>query len=321
MIRPLVLLALLLAAGPALAAQQLIGSYAVIDLPDGFRESRQFTGALWPEGYASIVVTELPGEAYAKVAEGLLADPAALAGQGILLDTAEETRRGDHDAVIGRGRQRVGGQPYDKWLLLVGAPHVALLVVAQMPTVLADEARQAKIEAALASIRIAAERDDPRDALPFTFGETERFRLLRALSGSAALLTDTAYDGPAPAGALFVIGSSLGTGCDPWRDGEHAFAQQALESLNQVDDLAIETTYKAPVGTDDAVVTEATGTMEGEPVIVVQTLRFRDCAYLRTVGIGPAADRATYRAEFATLAARVAWKPEAATAMPAARNE
>lgn len=295
----------------AFASQQLTGSHAVIDLPLGFEESREFTGALWQEGQASILVTELPADVFATVAEGLLADPAALADQGIMLDMVEEVALGEHEAVIGRGRQQVGSQPFEKWLLLAGSPQVTLLVTAQMPSLLATERRKDKVEAALASIRIAPDRSDPRGILPFTFGETERFRFMRALSGRAALMTDTAYEGTPETRPVFVIAASTRTNCDAWADGTHAFAREAAESLQRVEDLAISDTFDREVGGGAGVVTEATGTVGGEPVIVVQTIRFRDCSYLRTVGIGPATNEALYRAEFAMLAARASWKPQA----------
>jgi|GEM_PF-3048293 len=317
--RWLLVLALLLGVLPASAEQQqLTGSYAVIDLPEGFEESTQFTGAIWQEGYASILVSELPAEAYAPVAEGVLADPMALAGQGIALEIVRETEQGPHKGIIGHGRQRVGTQPFDKWALLVGAPHVTLLVTAQMPSVLATDARKETVETALASIRVAETRSDPRAALPFTFVETERFRFLRALSGSAVLLTDPDAEGEAGAKPLFVIGSSLSNDCTAWEKDPQAFAKLALESLRQVENPLIATTFAGPIGDDQGLVTEATGTMGGTEVIVVQTLRFRDCAYLRTVGIGPAANAALLRAEFATLAAKAGWKPEADEPAPAA---
>tara|TARA_R110002096_G_scaffold43171_4_gene116369 strand:- start:714 stop:1658 length:945 start_codon:yes stop_codon:yes gene_type:complete len=311
MSRILCLCLALLAGFPAVAATQLTGSYTVIDLPEGFEESQQFSGALWPKARASILITELPPNAFEPVAQGLLADKAALSDQGILLDETEEIRQGDSKALIGRGSQQVGGQPFDKWLLLIGAPHVTLLVTAQIPTVLASPARRAKIETVLKSIAIAEKRSDPRKVLPFTFGETERFRFIRALSGSAALLTDAAYIGDPEHRPLFVIAASLGQDCRLWADGVHQFAENAAASVNQVQDLKISATYDARLGTDGGVVTEAAGQMNGQPVLVVQSIRFRDCSYIRTVGIGPVAEEALYRAEFAMLASKVTWQTAA----------
>jgi len=310
MIRCLMIVFALLAVSPVSAAQQLTGSHAVMELPDGFEESREFIGALWREAQASILVTELPAEAFEPVAEGLREDPAALSDQGVQLDTVEATALGPHQALIGRGRQQAGAQAFEKWLLLAGSPQVTLLVTAQIPSRLATPQRVEKIEAALASIRIAPERGDPRGILPFTFGETQRFQFARALSGRAALMTDTAYEGAAGARPVFVIAASPGANCEAWSDGTHAFAAEAMASLQRVEDLAVADSYDARIGGGPAVVTEATGTVGGEDVIVVQTIRFRDCAYLRTVGIGPAANEALYRAEFDMLAAGAGWKPK-----------
>lgn len=314
MIRWLAMILVALSVSPATAAQQLTGSYAVIDLPDGFEESRSFTGALWREAQASILVTELPADAFGAIAKGLLEDPAALSDQGIELDTVEDASLGEHKAVMGRGRQVVGPQPFEKWLLLAGAPQATLMVTAQMPTTLATPARKQKIEAALGSIRIAPERDDPRDILPFIFAETDRFRFMRSLSGSTALMTDQSYEGPSGTRPVFVIAASMGASCEAWSEDAHAFAREAVTSLERVEDLAIGKTFDAGVGGDEGIVTEATGTVGGEPVLVVQTMRFRDCAYLRTVGIAPAASEALYRAEFDSLADGAGWKPEAGSA-------
>lgn len=303
---------LLCAANPATAEPtQLTGSHALIELPEGFVQSPQFTGAIWEDGKASILVTELPAEAYKAVADGLLADPTALQDQDILLDKTRVITLGEHQAVLGTGRQLVDAQPFDKWLLLVGAPHVTLLVTAQAPTIMMKPERIAKIEAALHSIRVAPDRGDVRAALPFVFGETRRFRFLRALSGNAALLTDTAYSGEAGHRPLFVVTTALSQDCDAWADGVHAFAEKAAQSIGQIKDLAIADTHDARLGMDRGVVTEGEGMMNGRKVVVVQTFRFRDCAYLRTIGIGPANEEAVYRAEFAMLAARVCWRPAA----------
>ncbi len=299
-----------LPAGAIAAPVHLVGSYATIDLPDGFEESRQFTGVAWPDGLATIQVTELPANAFGTVANDMRANSDVLAKKKILLDTIKDIQQGGHKAMIGRGRQQLEGQWVEKWMLLIGAPQVALLVTAQMPTLLAQPDRMAKIEAVLASIRIAAKRSNPGTNLPFTMGETERFRFQRALSASTVLLTEPAYTGETNRQPMFVVSASDATHCDDGKDDPHAFANRALASLRRVQDLAITTTYDGPIGNDTGIINEATGAMAGQQVIVVQTLRFGDCGYLRTIGIGPAADAAAYRGEFTALAAQVGWKPE-----------
>jgi hypothetical protein len=291
----------------------LVGSFATIDLPDGFEESRQFTGVIMPEGHATILVTELPAAAFETLANDMLTSPEALAKKNIQLDSVNKIRQGEHKALLGRGRQTLEGQSVEKWILVIGAPQATLLITAQIPTLLARPDRVARMEAALASTRVAAARSVPRTDLPFTMGETERFRLQRALSANTVLLTEPAYTGPANQQPIFVIAASDATDCTDGKDNPHAFANRALAGLSRVRDLAITTTYDGPIGKDAGIITEATGVMADQKVIVVQTLRFSDCGYLRTIGIGPAADAAVYRGEFAALAAQVGWqaKPSA----------
>ena len=290
-----------------------MGSFATIDLPDGFEESRQFTGVIMPEGHATILVTELPAAAFETLANDMLTSPEALAKKNIQLDSVNKIRQGEHKALLGRGRQTLEGQSVEKWILVIGAPQATLLITAQIPTLLARPDRVARMEAALASTRVAAARSVPRTDLPFTMGETERFRLQRALSANTVLLTEPAYTGPANQQPIFVIAASDATDCTDGKDNPHAFANRALAGLSRVRDLAITTTYDGPIGKDAGIITEATGVMADQKVIVVQTLRFSDCGYLRTIGIGPAADAAVYRGEFAALAAQVGWqaKPSA----------
>jgi hypothetical protein len=304
------LVALLVVSGVASARQvHLAGSYAVIDLPGDFEESRQFTGATSPSSHAAILITELPADSFQVVAAKLLSNAQALSEKNIQLDSLKETHQGPHAALIGRGRQMIGDQSVDKWLLLIQSPKTAMLVTAELPTILATPERTAMVESALASVRVADIRQDARTVLPFTLGETERFHYERALSANTALLTEPAYTGELARQPIFVITASRAADCGDGKDDMHAFANRTLAGIHRVKDLAITKTYDGPIGSDTGVVTEATGTMAEQDVVVMQTLRVRDCTYLRTIGIGLASDAEAYRAEFARLAAQVGWKP------------
>jgi hypothetical protein len=302
-------LALAILPGQALAKQvQLVGSYAVMDLPDGFEESRQFTGAISPSSHATILVTELPAGSFKAVAAKLLSNAKALAEKNIQLDTLKEIRQGQYPALLGRGRQQIDEQPVEKWLLLIEAPQTAMFVTAELPTLLATPDRIAAIDAALASIRVADIRSDPRGALPFILGETERFHFDRALSANTALLTEPTYTGEVSLQPIFVVTASKAADCNDGKDDMHAFANRALAGVHRVKDMTITNTYDGPIGKDTGIISEATGTMADKEVFVMQTFRVRACTYLRTIGIGPAADGDAYRAEFVKLAAQVEWK-------------
>jgi len=299
--------------------QQLRGSYVMMDLPEGFEEDKGFPGVVWPDVEASILITELPADAYNAVSKGLLQDPDALAEEGIELDATLGIDQNGHSAVIGRGRQLVGGHPFAKWLLLVQAPHVTLLVTAQAPLLLLTEPRRAVIEETLASIRISETRSNPREALPFVFESTERFVLFQVVSNNSAVLLERGPFEDESFRPLFAIGSSLGGDCTAWANGRLVYAEQIIRSMQQAANVTALSSREEQIGSDPAVATEAEATWDGKPVALFQTIRFRNCQYLRTIGIAPLAEAAAYRQEFAKLVAGIDWRAPASEA-PQTKN-
>jgi hypothetical protein len=317
------IVACLLAAATALTGnaqaemRQLRGSYIQIDVPAGFEESTQFSGLLWADASASVLVVELPVEAFGPVSKDLLSNPSVLSAQGIALTQRETLSLGGVPAQLGHGQQKVGGQTMQKWLLLAGAPKATYIITAQIPTELATPERAARMGQVLRSVRFANARTDPRAVLPFTFAESEHFRFDRTLSGSAALLVDGSHESEPEDRPLFIIAASLGPDCQAWAANRRRAAEEILRSIAKATNIAGISHTDLQLGGDPAILTTANLTMDDRPKTLVQTLRFRDCRYLRTVGIAPAAQGADYRQEFAELAKGVRWRaPKEATPMP-----
>jgi len=301
---------------PSAAPLQLRGSFIVIDPGEEFVEADLFAGLVWADARGSILIGELPADAYASMARSLLEDGGALFGEGIELDRRGKTRVDGHPAVLSRGRQQVGVHAFEKWFLMVNTPQATLMITGQMPTVFATPKRMRRMDEAFASIAIAAERDDPRAALSFTFRETDRFRHLRTMSGSAVLLSDVEYSGNKPSQPLFVIATSQGQSCAALETGVRAIAEDRLRSLRRVSNLRRMISTDAVLGTDRGVVTEARGESEGASVLVVQTFRVNGCRYARTVGIAPLSAAELYRAEFTELANGFAWREQIPPPLP-----
>ena len=318
----LVLLPPLVQAQSAAPAEpvHLRGSYVLMDLPPGFVEDPNVSGATWVEAQASILVTELPVDAFKAISDGLINDPKALLGDGIELHAAANVVQHGHPGVLAQGRQQVAGNLLTKWLLLIGAPHVTVLVTAQAPTILVNPERQAVIDRALASIRVSATRDDPRDSLPFVFAESERMQFARILSGTTALLIARGEDKGEAVRPIFAIGTSLGNDCSPWADGKTQFAEQLIGSMKRTENLADVASRKAEIHGHPALLTEATATWHAHPVALFQTISFRGCEYLRTIGIVPIADAAAYRSEFESLANAARWRNPANNPIAIRRN-
>ncbi|MGY9054404.1 MAG: hypothetical protein ACKVGZ_02155 [Alphaproteobacteria bacterium] len=290
--------------------QQLRGSYVSIDVPVEFAQSEQFSGLVWKKAQGSILVAEMPTEAFQRIAEQVLGNVEALQEQGIVLEERQDLVIDGHPAVLGRGRQQLGTQVLDKWMLLIGAPQATLFVTGQMPLITSTSSRITAMDAVLASIEVEDQRPDARAALPFTFIETERFRFEQALSNNLALLTDHVVGGAAETRPLFVISSSATQSCDQWAGGKTAFAEQALQALRAVQDIHNIQHKEFANATEAEVISIAFATKNGQPVVVHQILQFRDCRYLRSLGIAPAAEEDLYREEFATLANSVEWRAQ-----------
>ena len=310
----IVWLVLAIMPGLVLAQSNLVhlrGSFAQMELPPGFAEEPGMAGIVWDEAQVSILFTELPVEAFQAISNGLITDPTALLGDGIELDTAANIVQFGQPGVLARGRQQAGANLLSKWLLLIGAPHVTLLVTAQAPAVLISPSRQAVIDQAMASIRVGDERSDPRDSLPFVFADSDRMEFARILSGTTALLIARGADSGETVRPVLAIGTSHGNDCSPWADGTTPYAEQLIGTMKRTKDLKNITSSTTAIHGDPAVVTEAEAIWHDQPVALFQTIRFRDCKYLRTIGIVPVVEADSYRIEFDTLVSAAQWREPA----------
>ncbi len=292
----------------------LRGSFVVIDRPEGFVESPTVPGLIWEKAKASVLTTELPASSFDALRQAILDGRGKLGtqqdGEEIELSSADQAEIDGYPAVIGEGRQRVGVGTMEKWIVLIGTPEAALLITAQMPSLFAAPERRAQIEKVMDSIRVAAERSNPLDALPFEFQETERFRLTQVLSAYAVILTDSHLVSEPEQRGLFVIGTGAKADCSLWaQSGKQAFAESLVRRLKSVQALEALETTPAQFDGNEGYRTETHGQVNGQRALIMQTVRFDGCRFARTIGIGPARLEELYRQEFATLARGMVWKP------------
>lgn len=305
---------LLLLAVPvsALAEQvHLRGSFVLIDKPEGFTESPTVPGLIWDQAEASIIAAELPADAFGPLSQRFSTGMGEIQGEEVELSEAERITIDGKPALRAKGRQRIGIGTVDKWFLLIQAPQATILITAQVPSLFATPVRIGIMDAVLASVRIAENRLDLREALPFRFSETERFQMARVLSAYAVILTD-AHVVPDPADrGLFAIGTGQGADCALWQEtGQQAFAERLIKNLRSVKELADIKTTPARFAESDGFQTVAYGQVNGQQALVMQTVRFNECRYARTIGIGPANAEELYRKEFVRLAEGFSWKKQ-----------
>jgi hypothetical protein len=165
------------------------GSRIALVPPAGFTIAHGFSGFENKDIGASIVLTELPGGAFAEVRSGVT--PEALATRGVLRVSPIAVPAAAYEHVAIRGEQQTGGILHDKWILFFDGGSFVGIVTANVPrhdpTALSEPAAVAM----LASARIVAPAGDAVAALPFTFDPGARFRHRTALAGRSALLSET----------------------------------------------------------------------------------------------------------------------------------
>ncbi len=289
-----------LALGPwdAAAEEPLFPAGSRIGLvpPAGFTLSGRFQGFMREDTQSSIMLVEMPAEAFVEF-ETLTPD--AFAAQGMQyvgtcripgLAVPQVCHRLTQDTTVG---------PFRKWFLLLGHAAFTAQVVVNVPdeAIRSGEVAEVDIEAALATIAFVADpAEDPRSTLPFTLDEGTQLSFQGVLSGSAAVFVGSAEGGGRQ--ATLVAASSLDR-IDPESAAEYArfaFAQMATVEAQAVTQAAsIEVAGMAGIELQG----EGRDSKTQEMLYIYQALVLQaDGSYFRVVGIAPKTARDLYEPEF-----------------------
>jgi hypothetical protein len=294
-------LALMAFAMPARAAEPApvfpTGSRLGLVPPPGMVPSMAFNGFVDPDKNAGIVITALPAEAYASMAQSM--NDEALKKQGITIEKHETMQLS-----IGRGDLVEGTQLspdkklFHKWLLLVPANNITAAVTVQVPD--GDKAySDSVVRAALASLTVRTTIPDSEylRLLPFTIGDLAGFHIVNLIPGRAALLIDApeyphmvATDGlpTYEFNARCIITAAPGAPTEP--DARTHLAQIAFNNIEGIKDIHI--TMGEPVRLDGQegfeTVASAKDANSGAKLMVIQWLRFEGGDLLELTGIARA---------------------------------
>ncbi len=260
--------------------------------------SKRFTGFERPDGRAIVTIVELPGGAFAEVEQGFTEE--SLKGQGFTLQKREQVKVNDgNDAILYTGElpvpeaaaPMVAGPTVRKWILLVNAPDVTGIVIAQLaPGAEPEEAMRTMLTGL--RIRPALTLDEQVDALPFRIGSLGSFRAVRVLAGNSVLLTNGPKDQIVNLEQpVLVIAQAVQQ--PPGADQRAAFARAALYSNQTMKDFIIERAQNyRQNGVDwNEMVARAVDIPTNLPVVVSQTIRFNPDGYLRALGVVRAEQR------------------------------
>lgn len=291
--RLLSLLALLgLVAPPATArVQQAPGSRVAIDLPDAYAPATQFSGFVNEALGVSLIIMEMPAQAYAQLAQGMTAE--ALATRGVRNAVAGTlNRQGQH--VYMRGGQASPAGEVAKFILVIGDTTATALITANVPQAALDQGKLTvgAIEQALASATMAATAPPARDL--FRLSYMGPFKPAGSALGTARM-----YDlGNKGKGPLLVIAPSIDR--RPITDLE-GHAERVIATIAKLKDVSITGRRSLQVSQQPAIELTATAkdaTTHAEQLVYQVVVTAKEGGYLRLVGQAPIADQEKMLPEF-----------------------
>ncbi len=277
----------------ALAAEPVFPPASRIGLipPPDMTLSKRFSGFENEERAAVITFTEMPAAAFDQLSSGLTKD--ILKKQGLELITREDVKLGSSSGILVSGTmvKPVMGR---KWLLLLKDEALTGLVVAQVnggSEGYSDE----QIREALKSValRHGVSLEEQVSALPFRIAEEAGFRPVRVIAGSSVLFTDGPKDTiKSVEQPMMIVGSSLQP-VPPSSEQRKQFAQAALYANQVLKDIRIERSDSFRLKGQDwhEIVARAVEAESGQPIVVMQSIRFDGDRYVRMVGLTREEDR------------------------------
>ncbi|MBZ3692525.1 hypothetical protein [Phyllobacterium calauticae] len=281
------------------------GSSVGLVIPRNMQPSSTFSGFEDPAMGATIVLTELPVDAYAQISAKFNAE--GLAPTGIVVSGAAQDWqvKGASAAKYIHGSQIASGIKYRKWIVLSQAPTTTTMVTMQIPDGVAGAPSDADVEDTLRSIavRTPPTLDEQIAALPFKVGDLAGFRPIRAIAGATYLLTDGPQDVPASAAQpVIIIASNLGNA--PEAAARMDFARKAFASLTGIKDVRSDNESSAPADGGEWVDIDgsAKDATSGDALYVAQIARFAGDRYVRAILIVRGSERDKFADRFRRLA-------------------
>jgi hypothetical protein len=295
---------------PALAALALLTSVAAaaaeptfprgsrigIEPPREATLSSRFSGFENQAKGLTITFAEMPAEAFQQLAAGLSDE--ALKRQGFSVKSRETVKLGERTGFLIFGDQASGKVLFRKWVLGLSDPTMTALVIAQGGSNYTPE----EIEAALKSVALRAPLSiqDQLSALSFKLGDLAGFRPVRVLSGTTLMMTEGPSDVSKVIDQPVLVIARSPTAGPPPGEGREQFARAAIASQQTFRNLEIERSQPFRQNGQDwhEIVARATDGPTGQPIVVMQTIRFGGGDFVRMVGIVRADKRDVYLPRF-----------------------
>jgi hypothetical protein len=263
-----------------------LGGRVGMEPPKGMTPSVRFPGFEDAERKASIAILDLPGSAYHQ-----LETAAFNKDQPDLEQLKRESF--PFDSGIGfliSGIAHKDGEILHRWSLLAQAiggsvQNLTMLVNVEVPETAFSVYSDEIIRKALATITFRpAPIQEQLGLLPFKFGELAGFRVMQVAPTGSVILAEDSTDSTSPTPFMIV---SIERG-GPVEAGDRARFARDLMTAAPVRDLTIQSGEQMRITGAPGQEIRAQGTAPaGDPVSLVQWLRFGSSGYLRIVGVSP----------------------------------
>ena len=263
--------------------------------------AKRFSGFENEEKAAAISISEMPPQAYDQLVAGLTKD--ALKRQGLSVTTRENVKVGNAPGIL-IGGAMTGAVKGRKWVLAVKGPDMTALLIAQVEGG-ADGYSEQQMRQALSTVTLRGpvSLDEQISALPFRVVDRAGFRPVRVLGGNSILLTDGPLDTvKALEQPVVILATSVGPPPQTNEQRER-FANAALISNQSLKEVKIERSESFRYKGQDwhEMVATAVDSASGEPIVVMQSIRFEFDRYVRMVGIARVSQRAEMLPRFRAL--------------------
>lgn len=298
---------LVAAVNPLIAQEASFPEGASVGLvpPEGLVPSARFSGFEDAAKGTSVVVTELPVEAYASIAAKFNKEGLEATGIAITSGPEEWPVEGAVVSRIVRGNQVAAGVRYRKWVVLIGAEKLTAMVTVQIPEGVQGGLSDEDVDKTLRSIRLRAPvtLNDQIATLPFKVADQAGFRPVRVIAGATLLLTEGPNDVAANSlQPVIIIASSLSSA--PAAATRMEFAKQAFLSLTGIKDVQSDNETSSQAGEAEWIEIDgkATDSVSGDALYVAQVARFEAERYVRAILIVRESEKDKYASRFRTLA-------------------
>jgi len=249
--------ALSVAAGSAVAQERkpIPGTSVSLVAPKGFEPASGFAGLSNQKTQASVLIVEMPAEAYPQLAT-LFSDSESaktnFARQKVNITKVEQVDGiGGEKVPLLSGTQEAGGTKLDKWIALFKGPKTVMMTVQAPP---AAKMQPAEVKALVASVSLGKEAslDEKLAALPFAVKAAAPFHVVDAIGGAGVLMTagerNTDPSGTQP---LMIVAYQVSAPIKPGQ--EEKLSETMLRSTRDMQTAEIKDRKRVPFAGQDGV--------------------------------------------------------------------